>query len=306
MIYYPVYAISIILLLYRVYAGVLEKALKMLLPLIILIIIGSAAFFYEGANPILLASVLVVFDSAAFAYRSKKGIAFGVIAIAYIAYLSNLPTIYLAQAAFLGLLSEAHRLKSENKAQAKDVEINRDIVHMLIGIAVILIFYLLAIQAAEILLIALIVFGYIAGNYVILTKDALSRFLKKLERDYTTFGHGAIWLAIGSLIPLALLSEKGYVITILIAIFIADPVATIFGIKFGKIKIFYNRKKSIIGSLAYFFTVAVLSYPFIGLYSILFAVLVGFVESLPIKIDDNFSVPIALTILAIAVTALTL
>ncbi len=172
---------------------------------------------------------------------------------------------------------------------------------MLIGILVIALFYFIAMQSAEILLILLILLGYAAGNYVILTKGTLSKFLRKLERDYTTFGHGAIWLALGSLVPIALFTGISYVLVILITIFIADPAATIFGVTFGKMRISYNSRKSVIGSLAYFLIVAVASYPLIGAYCILFGALASFVESLPIKVDDNLSVPIALAMLAIIV-----
>ncbi len=105
MIYYPVYIVSLILLSYRVYAGILEKHARLFLPLIVFAIIGSMIFIYEGANAALLVSVLIVFDLVAFAYGSRKGFLLSILAIAYIAYLSSMPAIYLAQAIFLGLIS---------------------------------------------------------------------------------------------------------------------------------------------------------------------------------------------------------
>jgi len=75
---------------------------------------------------------------------------------------------------------------------------------------------------------------------------------------------------------------------------IGDSASTIFGIRFGRHKLPYNKKKSIEGSLAGFAaalvsTSLVLNFPLAAIASA-----VGMlVESLPWKLDDNLTVPIA-------------
>ena len=79
---------------------------------------------------------------------------------------------------------------------------------------------------------------------------------------------------------------------------VCDSVTTLAGIHYGKHKIFWNKKKSIEGSVSGFFSSIVACYIFslfvqIPLTFILVAPLIGTVaESLPIPINDNIIIPI--------------
>jgi phosphoserine phosphatase len=80
-----------------------------------------------------------------------------------------------------------------------------------------------------------------------------------------------------------------------IAVFtVGDSVANLAGKRFGTFNLPYNKEKTLEGSLAGFAAALVsasifLSYPL----ALLCAVVALFVESLPLRIDDNLSVPIA-------------
>jgi dolichol kinase len=87
------------------------------------------------------------------------------------------------------------------------------------------------------------------------------------------------------------------VIVVLSAILIADPLATLVGIKVGGVKIPYNRDKTISGFVAYFLVVFAISFIFARQLSILIALIAAVVESLPMHMDDNFDVPLVLAIL---------
>ena len=123
--------------------------------------------------------------------------------------------------------------------------------------------------------------------------------LHEREGKYT----GATWLFIGSTLTIAIFPKEIAVIS-LIYLSIGDAVASLVGRKYGKMK-FYD--KTIEGSLAGLFVCLLsgylvqLSLPLVVVFSGAFAAM--FIESLPISIDDNLSVPLfAGTIMVIAST----
>ncbi len=87
---------------------------------------------------------------------------------------------------------------------------------------------------------------------------------------------------------------------------LGDGIATIAGNEFGKNKIWWNHKKSLVGSLAFFIFSAIgLAVVFwwfgvtdFGFYKVLFvALIMSLLESLPIRINDNVSIPLASAVL---------
>ena len=78
----------------------------------------------------------------------------------------------------------------------------------------------------------------------------------------------------------------------------SDTAAAIFGKKYGKTKVF---NKTLEGSFAFFvvgFVIAIFIYPNINLGLAIFALfLATIVEALPIDLDDNFSVPIIISLI---------
>ncbi len=59
----------------------------------------------------------------------------------------------------------------------------------------------------------------------------------------------------------------------------------------------YNRYKTIVGTLAFFIVAAIAGYFLIGLYGVLFALILAFIESLNLSLDDNIRSGIAIVIL---------
>ena len=149
-----------------------------------------------------------------------------------------------------------------------------------------------------------IVIEYLRVHSVIIKKifdNYLISMLRSHEREgkYT----GATWLFIGSTLTIAIFPKEIAVIS-LIYLSIGDTVAGLVGRKYGKMK-FYD--KTIEGSLAGLFVCLLsgylvqLSLPLVVVFSGAFAAM--FIESLPISIDDNLSVPLfAGTIMVIAST----
>ncbi|MDE1870168.1 MAG: hypothetical protein KGH71_04260 [Candidatus Micrarchaeota archaeon] len=293
--YLPIlYLVALSLLIYRVAKS--EK-IKELLPLVLLSVFGIIIASFQGADPILFLSILIVFNLVAFSYGSKEGFFLVLFGIIYLFLGSlNFSVTIVAQAILFGLISEFWQIKFNSKSQSnKKVETNRDIVQIIIGGIILILFYSLKISYAEFSILMLIMLGYLTVNYGAANPATkLAKQMKKLERNFTKFGQGAAWLAMGSLAAMSFVPDKRYVVIIFFAIFIGDALATIIGLRFGKIKLPYNKKKSVAGSIAYFISVSAIPYFLYGPFAILLAVVATIAETLPIKLDDNFSVPAAL------------
>ncbi len=277
-----------------------------LLPLVGFMLIGLVASVYQGANPALFISIIVVFDSVAFTYGSNDGPTAIVLGFFYfLLCLLTLPIAIVAQAMLFGMLSETKSLYSGRPGKTdRRLETSRDIFQILLGLVIISLFYLTTKLDAEIFAILLILLGYLVVDYVhVAKKGKLSKKMMEYEREYTKFGEGAIFLALGTLMVIGFLSNSAYIVTILIAIFIADSLATIAGVNFSSPKLPYNNGKSILGLVVYFIAVSAIGYFFVGKVVFVIALLGAIVESLPIKVDDNFSVPLVLVILTRILTS---
>ncbi len=121
-------------------------------------------------------------------------------------------------------------------------------------------------------------------------------FMRECERSSIS---GMPFYALGVGLSLVLFSEKIAVLSVLFLVF-ADPIASVFGILFGKDKILPN--KSLQGSLAAFAVCYVLtmvygmhySNPNINLlcFSLLAGVIGSFSELCSTFLDDNLSIPV--------------
>lgn len=199
---------------------------------------------------------------------------------------------------FYGLL---YRFYSEKRPMPnrtrkfKSVEISRDIVHIFLGIIIIPMFFLTGQVTAKYLTVALVFLGYFYNNIGGFKLGSLQKMIKNLEREGTLHGYGALHLAIGVMLVLGFVHNFHMTILGLIALFFADPMATIVGMNTRKIPLVYNRKKSVFGSLAYALVVFIGGYFLVGpFFAVLFAVALALIESLDLPVDDNFSVAVVM------------
>lgn len=111
---------------------------------------------------------------------------------------------------------------------------------------------------------------------------------------------GTTYLLSGLLIVTVLFPPQIVLLTMLFLAF-ADPIASYFGIRYGKDKIFGN--KSLQGSLAAFFVCAILTFAFLNYHwmmmdriviiSLLGGLIGSLAELIPIwKLDDNLTLPL--------------
>jgi len=130
------------------------------------------------------------------------------------------------------------------------------------------------------------------------TDTRFSRWLKNLlhlvlrPHEDDRFSGGTHILAAGALC--AILFAKPIAVAALICIILGDTAAAFVGMSIGRIKIFWN--KTLEGSLAFFVAslLGILWIPGLSLQAkVIGAATAAFVEALPIRIDDNITVPLA-------------
>lgn len=189
----------------------------------------------------------------------------------------------------------------ENYSRAiKSVETRRDVLQILLGVILLLLFLSLTFYYAVYVTTTLILIGYIYNSRLGKKRSGKAySIFNSLERAGTLYGTGALYLGVGVALLLGFVHNLHFVIIGISALLFADPLATIVGVNTHGPKLFYNKKKSVLGTLAFFATVSIVGFPFIGFYSLLFGAGLAFVESVELPIDDNITISIVMIVLYI-------
>ncbi len=269
-----------------------------------LALIGSLLAYAQGIAfselPIFVLGMLL-FNGVVSAYGSKMEFAYVLFGFVYLFAFSGIGGSIMAQAMLFGMLNEVAIMKSVKEMAAnKGIELRRDVVQILGGVILMVLFVGYGLHVGSIALLSIILFGVFLVNVAkLFPRTPFSRMIYALERSNTSLGLGALWLALGSLVAVAALDEP-HIIIVFSAIFIGDSAATIFGMKYKTAKLPWNRRKSIGGSFVYFVATAAISCIVMGPYAIPLAIAASLVESAPWRFDDNFTVSIALTVIFLA------
>ncbi|MGC8479767.1 MAG: hypothetical protein ACP5M9_03835 [Candidatus Micrarchaeia archaeon] len=291
------YAIAFILLIYKIISieDIKEISLFILFFTIVFLIAN-----YELIDPLNLLSGYIIFNALISSYGTKKLEFFTLAALLFIFinYFNGL--LLITTSIFFGGISSYNiypRKKHNIKKTTYQKELRRNTFTILSGF--ILLALVLFLQLNIFLVVSVIfLVGILLLNTSLISKNNIvSRFFQILERDNFTLGHGAIWLGLGTCFAVSFLSYN-VALSAICFIFIADCVSPIIGMKYGGIKLFYNKRKSYAGTASYFLTGLILSYILIGNYAFLIAAIAAIVESLPFSLDDNFDVPFAIFILS--------
>ena len=146
------------------------------------------------------------------------------------------------------------------------------------------------------LLLALLIdFG---RNKVLFIKKIFNYTLKPVTRSYETNFLSASYMII-SFFFITLFFETSIIITAMILSIVADTTAALFGMKIGKVKLFYS--KTLEGSYIFFLTSYLILYfsniDLSNFHMIIIAFLTMFVELLSPTKFDNFTLPIATSLI---------
>jgi len=173
-------------------------------------------------------------------------------------------------------------------------ETERQIFHMIVGIGTLI---LLMQHSRTFVMVATfftIIIGTLLINARLLGKKIflVEWFERRFERSNAPLpGWGSACYAAGVLILLTFLPDIPRIAAGIWVVGMGDGISTMVGRR-GKIEIPYNRNKTLEGTLAFFLSVLP-AYYFIGIWAIPLGLIAAIVESLPLPIDDNLSIPIA-------------
>ncbi|MEM3215565.1 MAG: hypothetical protein QXS17_01470 [Candidatus Micrarchaeaceae archaeon] len=287
------YLMALALVFYAAFAG----RRKFLVMLFISVLLAFATANIEHAStPLLISGTIIM----AFFIKTTGGrFNFIMLPPALFYFFSVIPSIALeAQALLFGMLSGVAYVPIQKAAKKeKRVEISRDIAQIIIGIAAIALFAAMGIAADQTIVLLILLLTCVGSYAMLRPRSAMSKYIAALEREGVALGVGAFWLAFGAVLAISFITNEAYLITVLIALFFGDSLATILGINFGRHTLFYNKNKSAEGTLAFFAIVSILAYPLIGIASLLFAAVAAITETAKIGIDDNISISLVLVLL---------
>ncbi|MCL5430300.1 MAG: hypothetical protein M1504_02375 [Candidatus Marsarchaeota archaeon] len=197
-----------------------------------------------------------------------------------------------------GILTHRH------KRASKLVETKRDTIHISLGIVLLLLFVFLRFYDAVYVTMGLVFLAYIYNSMLGKRgKGIIYSALSSMERTGALYGMGALYLGIGTAILLGFIHTTSFAIVGIAALFFADPIATIVGVNLGSIKLPYNRKKSVVGTIAFFIVTSIAAYFAVGFYGLEFGAVLAIIESLDIPIDDNVLISIAMVVMYIVFLA---
>jgi len=123
-------------------------------------------------------------------------------------------------------------------------------------------------------------------------------FIKLFEREknFRNPGIQSLWALLGVFLSYLLFGKEAIYGIIVLAL--GDGFSGLIGFYFGNKKLPYNESKTLEGSLA-FFTASFLGLLFLTdtFKAFVIAIVCAFLESLPLKLDDNFSIPLTASFL---------
>lgn len=169
-----------------------------------------------------------------------------------------------------------------------DKELLRQMFHLALGF----LFIVILLKMGRNFLMAACFFALITGtmiiNQLLLGKRMkfIDAFIENFERSNVLFpGWGSATYVSGVLILVTALESTPEIAAGILILAVGDSFSTIIG-RHGSMKWPYNRKKSVEGTLAFFFT-SLTAYFFIGPVIIPLALFISLIESMDWPLDDN-------------------
>lgn len=202
------------------------------------------------------------------------------------------------------LLAKELLLKVMELKQRTEIHWARKIWHML-GVSTLTLLYAFLPLSWSVGIFALLWLAFVPFDFIRQQNQKLNDFLVHMFRPIMRQSElhklaGTTFLLTGVLV-VSLFFRREIVILTLLFLAFADPIASYFGIRFGKDKIFGH--KSLQGSMAAFFVCALIGFIYLYFYGLMFdrliviSILCGLIgalaELVPVaKLDDNFTLPV--------------
>jgi dolichol kinase len=189
---------------------------------------------------------------------------------------------------------------TQKKAIDRKDETPRKTIHVISNLSACVLIWIFGIQTIS----YFILIGTYAGillMHITMSKikiPGIEQWIKNVGREGENPGEGALYNALGILFAIGILrSDVAAAISVILILALGDGLATFVGTKYGKHKLPWNRNKSLEGTIG--FAAGAMCALFIMPVpaTIFIAVLAAFIESLPIKVNDNIALPVVTSLL---------
>ncbi len=188
----------------------------------------------------------------------------------------------------------------EKVKQARNESI-RQVVHFLSAVFGIALFYVFDFEVAVLILSVVLIAGIVLFSFV--QSNRLSFLVKRishLERSGDLIGRGALSLCLGVMFTLLFSRPLQDAFAVVAILAVADAASTIIGVRFGTRKFSFNSKKSIQGTAAFIVAGFIAGSLFVPMEkAFVLAAVLAVVEILPLRVDDNLSIPIVGSLLTL-------
>ena len=188
----------------------------------------------------------------------------------------------------------------EKKAISREDERTRKAAHILSNLSACLSIWILGLQMTSYLVLLALFVGILVMHLTIIEikVPGIEGWLNTVGRVGETPGEGPLYNALGILFALGLLrSDPLAAVAVILMFGLGDGFATYVGTTYGKHKLPWNKNKTMEGTLGFMAGAmcALLIMPVPAI--VLGAVLGAIVESSPLKINDNITLPVVLSLL---------
>ncbi len=178
-------------------------------------------------------------------------------------------------------------------------EEHRQMFHLFFGLAIVLAALFLGRNAAVFLLLALLCAGLLLMQFVVrgYRGSAITGVLTQFERAGALPGKGALMFLVGALFLLSYSRDYQFSLGVLLILAAGDAFSTFVGIR-GTHALPWNPRKSWEGTIAFFLSASFASFPLLSvpflnpLPVIVYSLAASAIESLPLPLDDNLTIPL--------------
>jgi len=196
-------------------------------------------------------------------------------------------------------IAEAIVVKQKNIIY-RDDERARQAIHASMGLLLCSMIWFLGIESTLYFVLSGTCIGILIVHLTLIgiNLPGIDKLLDRFERKGVMPGEGSMYYAFGVLFALGLLRDNpASAISVILILALGDGLATYVGKCSGDHKLPWNRNKTVEGSIGFIVGAAsallVLPMP----ATILIVVLATVVESLPIRLDDNITLPVVTSLL---------
>ena len=188
---------------------------------------------------------------------------------------------------------ERGRVEERRERPGAHFEVRRQLIHIIFGTGVMALLYALGRTKAELLLVLALFVGMTLMQLRLERHRAafIDELFDLLERPKVMPARGAVNYVLGSLLALAFLSDFNQMMATIAILAWGDGAATLFG-QFGRTRLPWSRKKTALGAFAFFAFASASAYLFVGPVALLVALVCTLFETLELRVDDNFLVPL--------------